>query len=144
MNFSKDNFLGKELVKTFSYTTATQDREAYANVVINGRQYTKYGTLQAVTFVGNLYRVDNKYVLFVGMSKQHPCDTKVNKRLGWEIAAANALDNPFMIIEVNSKFDKFMFNDFVEGYMDNMMDLQFVKTREEILAEGKNPNDYCR
>lgn len=144
MNFSKDNFLGKELVRTFVYTTATQDREAYTDVVINGRKYTKYGTLQAVTFVGNLYKVDDKHVLFVGLSRQHPCDTKVNKRLGYEIASENALDDPFMIIEVNNKFNKHMFNDFVEGYMDNMMELQFVKTRQEIMLEGKNPKAYLR
>ena len=57
MNFEKNKFLFKELVNTFSYTTATQDREVYADVSINGRRYRKYGTLQAVAFVGNLYKV---------------------------------------------------------------------------------------
>ena len=103
---NNSNFLSKELVNTFAYTTATQDRDVCTDVSINGRRYRKYGTLQAVAFVGNLYKVgvpgegylkddgpvqnrNDKYVLVIGMSKQHPYDTKVNKDLGYEIATEN-------------------------------------------------------
>lgn len=161
MNFNKKDFLFKELVNTFSYTTASQNRDVCADVSINGRRYTKYGTLQAVTFVGNLYEVgiqnngylkDNvtinnknnrKLVLFIGMSKQHPCDVKVNKEHGYEVAHINALDNPCMIIDINEKFTKRRFVDIVEHYLDSM-NLEFVKTRAEIIAEGKDPSKYNR
>ena len=135
MNFNDNKFLFKELVNTFGYTTATQNRDVYTDVSINGRRYRKYGTLQAVTFVGNLYKVgcsgegywpkedgliqtskNEKYVLVVGMSKQHPYDTKVNKELGYEIAQTNSLDNPCMVIEVQGKFTKRRFVDLVEYY----------------------------
>ena len=166
MNFEKNKFLFKELVNTFSYTTATQDREVYADVSINGRRYRKYGTLQAVTFVGNLYKVgiqskgylnlkegenvslkplknEEKYVLMLGMSKQHPYDTKVNKELGYEIATENMLTDPVIMIEVQGKFNKRRFVNIVESYLDTMK-LEFIKTKHEIIAEGKNPKDYNR
>lgn len=162
MNFNNNKFLFKELVNTFAYTTATQNRDVYTDVSINGRRYRKYGTLQAVTFVGNLYKVgcsgegywpkedgpiqtskNEKYVLVIGMSKQHPYDTKVNKELGYEIAQTNMLNDPCMVIEVQGKFNKRRFVDLVEYYLSTMK-LEFIKTRQEIIAEGKNPKNYNR
>jgi len=166
MNFEKNKFLFKELVNTFSYTTATQNREVYADVSINGRHYRKYGTVQAVAFVGNLYKVgiqsegylnlkegektslkpiknQEKYVLMIGMSKQHPYDTKVNKELGYEVAYENALNNPCITIEVQGKFNKRRFVNIIENYLDTIK-LEFIKTKGEIIAEGKNPKNYNR
>lgn len=162
MNFSNNDFLFKELVNTFAYTTATQDRDVYTDVSINGRKYAKYGTLQAVTFVGNLYKVGEKsqgywpmdgdhpevkghekYVLFIGMSKQHPYDTKLNKQLGYEVAMENALTNPSIMIEVQGKFNYNRFKNIVENYLSTMR-LEFIKTRQEIIAEGKNPKNFNR
>jgi hypothetical protein len=162
MNFNKNNFLFKELVNTFDYTTATQNRDVYTDVSINGRHYRKYGTLQAVTFVGNLYRVgwsgegyypkeqgpiqtfkNDKYVLVIGMSKQHPCDTKVNKDLGYEIATNNMLNDPCIIIDIQGKFTYRRFKTIVENYLSTMK-LEYIKTKKEIEMEGKNPKDYNR
>jgi hypothetical protein len=162
MNFNRNNFLFKEKVNTFVYTTATQNRDVYTDVSINGRRYRKYGTLQAVTFVGNLYKVgcsgegywpkedgpiqtskNEKYVLVIGMSKQHPYDTKVNKELGYEIAQTNMLNDPCMVIEVQGKFTKRRFVDLIEYYISTMK-LEFIKTRGEIIAEGKDPKNYNR
>ena len=53
------NLIKKELVKTFAYTTVSQSRDAYTNVVIDGRNYLKYGQLQAVTIVGFMYKIYN-------------------------------------------------------------------------------------
>ena len=160
MNFDNNKFLFKELVNTFDYTTATQNREVYTDVSINGRRYTKYGTLQAVTFVGNLYNVgvpsegylkddgpvqnrNTKKVLVVGLSKQHPYDTKVDKEYGYEVAKENMLTNPIMVIEVQGKFNYGRFRDIIEHYLDNMK-LEFIKTRGEIIAEGKDPKKFNR
>ena len=162
MNFSNNDFLFKELVNTFAYTTATQNRDVCTDVSINGRRYTKYGTLQAVTFVGKLYKVgttsegywprengrpevknNEKLVLFIGMSKQHPCDTKVNKQIGYEIAEINALDNPQMIIEVQGNFNYRRFENIVDHYLSEM-NLEFIKTKAEMIAEGKDPKQYNR
>lgn len=161
MKFNDTSFDFKELVNTFAYTTATQNRDVCTEVSINGRKYDKYGTLQAVAFVGNLYKVnikgdgywprekgpisnyDNKYVLIVGMSKQHPCDTKVNKELGYEIAAMNALEDPIIILDIQGKFTYRRFKNIVENYLANMK-LEFIKTKAEMIAEGKDPKKYNR
>lgn len=161
-----NNFLFKELVNTFDYTTASQNREVYTDVSINGRRYRKYGTLQAVAFVGNLYKVGvpsegylnlekgehisikpiknrEKYVLVIGMSKQHPYDTKINKEVGYELATEKMLTDPCIVIEVQGKFTYRRFKNIVENYL-NTMKLEFIKTKGEIIAEGKNPKDYNR
>ena len=165
MNFSGNKFLFKELVNTFVYTTATQNRDVYTDVSINGRHYRKYGTLQAVAFVGNLYKVgvpsegylnlngqktslkpvknQEKTILVIGMSKQHPYDTKINKEVGYEIATENMLTDPCITIEVQGKFNYRRFKNIVEDYL-NTMRLEFIKTKAEIIAEGKNPKNYNR
>ena len=165
MNSNGNKFLFKELVNTFTYTTATQNRDVYTDVSINGRHYRKYGTLQAVAFVGNLYKVgvsgkghlnlngertslkpvknQEKTVLVIGMSKQHPYDTKINKEVGYEIATENMMTDPCIIIEVQGKFNYRRFKNIVEDYL-NTMKLEFIKTKAEILAEGKNPKNYNR
>lgn len=147
-----DNFLSKELVNTYAYTTATKDRDVWTYVSINGRRYAKFGTLQAVTFVGNLYKVNNekknsedfdKYALMIGMSKQHPCDTKVNKQEGYEIAALRAIDDPILVMDVQGKFDKHRFDNIVENYLSNVQ-LEFIKTRAEIIESGDDLSKYNR
>lgn len=161
-----NNFLFKELVNTFDYTTATQNREVYTDVSINGRHYRKYGTLQAVAFVGNLYKVgvpgkgylnlkqgenvslkpvknQEKQLLVIGMSKQHPYDTKINKEVGYELATEKMLTDPCIVIEVQGKFTYRRFKNIVENYL-NTMKLEFIKTKGEIIAEGKDPKNYNR
>lgn len=143
MNFENNNFLFKELVETYSYTTATKNREGYKNVNIKGRRYVKCGTFQSVTFVGNLYNIGKRRVLVVGMSRQHPYDTKLKKDVGYEIAYNNALDDPCMMIDIHGKFTKYRFKEIVLHYLSTIK-LHFIKTREEIEAEGKDPNAYDR
>lgn len=133
---NNNDFLGKELVKTLSYSTAGQERLAYSNVVINGRKYIKMGTLQAVTVVCNIYKLYNsnngmvEYWAHFGLSKQHPDDIMVNKELGYEVAQYNAMNNPFCILKVNKQFGEHTFRDMIRPYIDDM-DLEFVKTSEE-------------
>ena len=65
----------KEFVKSFSWTSLTENRETEKEVTIAGRKYYKTGKEQVVTFVGKLYKISGavpKYVLYVGMAKQHP------------------------------------------------------------------------
>lgn len=131
------NILTKEIVKTYSYTTANGNREATKLVKMNGRDYAKFGILQAVTLVGDLCEVYDadvkrlKKVLFVGVSRQHPRDIKIDKELAYETAHLNALFNPQMIIEVGDAFTQYNFREFAKNYVDTL-DLQFVKTVQEI------------
>ena len=131
------NILTKEIIKTYSYTTANGNREATKLVKMNGRDYAKFGILQAVTLVGDLCEVYDadvkrlKKVLFVGVSRQHPRDIKIDKELAYETAHLNALFNPQMIIEVGDAFTQYNFREFAKNYVDTL-DLQFVKTVQEI------------
>ncbi len=143
------DLLEKEIVKTLVYTTASQDRFVYTPVSINGRTYMKTGYLQVVSFVGNIYKVYNsttknvEYWLHVGLSKQHPCDSKINKQEGFEKAQENAFINPIMVIQVNNKFGNITWRKMIDSYVANM-DLEFVMTKEEIINAGKDIKKYNR
>ena len=143
ISINSNDFLNKELVKSLSYTTATQDREAYCNVVINGRNYIKTGTLQAVTVVCNVYKIYNsktknyEYWAHFGMSRQHPNDSNVNKELGYEIAQNQLLNDPFWIMKVEKDFNEHAFRDMARVYVDNM-NLEFIKTHAEIKNTQNN------
>lgn len=134
------DFLTKELVDTFTFSTINVDRSGAYDVNINGRTYTKYGTYQAVTLVGNLYKVfdpstnNYKKVLLVGMSKQHPCDTKISKETAYEIANENAQINPVITMQVGEFFKNYDFRNFCRDYVMTLK-LSFVKTRSEIMNE---------
>lgn len=139
------DFETKELVKTFGYTTITQDREAYSEVMIDGRKYTKWGTLQAITIVGNLYEdMNGNKILMCGVAKQHPCDSRVDKQIAYETAMEKAMMNPDIIINtVPEHLTKYNFNRMMEWYIDGL-ELQFVKTRQEIENAGLDVDKYNR
>ena len=132
------DFVSKELVKTLAYTTASQNRDAYAEVVINGRKYIKTGTLQVVTVVCNVWKVFNKetnlyeYQALFGLSKQHPDDANVDKKLAYETANMNSFTRPFIQMQVNKCFGENTFRDIIRAYIADM-DLEFIKTRDEKL-----------
>lgn len=129
--------LTKNLLETFSYSTINQDRSGEMIVKINGRDYIKLGTYQAVTLVGNLYEIYDadvksyKTVLFVGATKQHPRDIMVNKELAYEEANLKSLLNPTIIMEVGPNFCQHDFRRIASTYVDTL-NLKFVKTRQEI------------
>ena len=129
--------LTKDFIETFSYSTMNHNREGEMFVRIDGRDYIKFGTYQAVTLVGNLYEVydadvkRNKTVLYVGVTRQHPCDTVSNKEVAYEEAMLKALMEPQMVIEVGPKFRKSDFLNFAKAYIRTMK-LKFLKTNQEI------------
>lgn len=135
----------KTLVKSFSYSTIGEDRNAYTNVMIDGRNYIKHGILQAVTVVGNLYEdSDGNRVLLCGIAKQHPCDTKCNKEIALEVAQAHAMFNPDIVINTVPKYvTDVNFRNMISWYIDGM-ELEFIKTRQEIEKLGLDPKKYNR
>lgn len=139
------DYLTKTLINSFSYTTTTKDRESFSNVIIDGRTYTKWGTLQAVTIVGNLYEdFKGNRILVCGVAKQHPCDTKCDKQMAYEVAQEHAMNNPdFVFYTVPKYMNKFTFAQMVSWYVESMK-LDFIKTRQEIKNNGDNPEKYNR
>jgi hypothetical protein len=109
-------------------------------VVVNGRTYVKLGQSQAVTMVGNLYKCwdpivkSYKYVLMVGVAKQHPRDLKITKQEGYSIANEKAYASPSIVMEVTKDFGKEQFKYLAMCYGE-ILPLEMVKTSKEIEAE---------
>lgn len=137
------DFLTKKEINTFVYSNIKEDRNDVKPVQINGRWYHKYGVKQAVCFFGVLYETENsntgikEYILHVGMSKQHPNDSFINKQLSTEIAHENALLDPFIEMKVSKNFKYHNFKFMMSEYLDTM-ELKFIKTKEE-----KKLEKYC-
>ena len=141
----KFDYLTKELVNSFSFTTITKDREACADVMINGRTYTKWGKLQAVTMVGNVWKdTFGNTIMHVGIARQNPKDTIIDKQTSYEVAQNRSMNNPDIVINlVPENLNEFNFGQMMSWYCDAMK-LQFVKTKEEIQLVDDNPKNYNR
>lgn len=136
------NFLDKEFVHSFFISDYNADREDQKEVRINGRRYIKFGTRTAICVVANLYKLTTpsnnqfRYVALLGLSRQHPCDSKINKEQGIEIAAENANTNPVGMLYFDHEVTYYEIKDIMMSYA-NTFEKQFVKTHAELVAEGK-------
>ena len=128
-------FTDKTLVKSFQYSDINEDRTAYIKVIIDGRLYHKFGILQATTCVGNVFKVGpNKYIMYVGVARQNPGDSVINKKLALEVADSKSYTDPSIIMEVNSEFDGVDFKRIMSKYVDSTK-IDFIKTRQELLKK---------
>lgn len=131
------DFLRKDLIKTFNYTTTSKDRSGYVEYNENGRKYRKYGTWQAITYIGLLYKVYDtgkgiyRYIYHVGYTKQHPCDLKNNKELSYENAYISALTEPVVTVTFDQKPSSYECMNVIYVHMNNVR-LRLLKTPEEI------------
>ena len=139
------DFLTKNLVRTFDWNDLNQNRSIFGEVCINGRKYLKTGVATATTVVGNLYLVydrsvkHNKYVLLVGIARQHPNDLHIKRNEGIEIANLKSLDTPVMQIEFDHEVTWDEFEELAEWYVEHQTP-RFLKTSEEIKQSRKNNN----
>ncbi len=139
------DFLNKNLVRTFNWDDLCQNRSISEEVFINGRKYLKTGVATATTIVGNLYLVydqsvkHNKYVLLVGIARQHPDDLQVKRSEGIEIANLKSLDTPVMQIEFDHEVIWDEFKELAEWYVAYQQP-RFIQTSEEIDQRRKNNN----
>ena len=139
------DFLTKNLVRTFDWNNLGQNRSISEEVCINGRKYLKTGVTTSTTVVGNLYLVydqsvkRNKYVLLVGIARQHPNDLQVKRNEGIEIANLKSLDTPVMQIEFDHEVTWDEFEQLAEWYVEYQTP-RFLKTSDEIKQSHKNNN----
>lgn len=139
----------KELISSLNWTNANEDREACKDVVINGRTYTKYGTVTATTGVALQYKVydpsvkQSKYIVLIGIAKQNPGDVCLDKELGYELATERAMISPVATISFDSEVDDITMELFIRTYV-NALPIEFIKTSQELKAEGKDVNYYNR
>ena len=139
------DFLTKNLVRTFDWNDLGQNRSISEEVCINGRKYLKTGVTTSTTVVGNLYLVydqsvkRNKYILLVGIARQHPNDLRIKRNEGVEIANLKSLDTPTMQIEFDHEVTWDEVKKLAEWYVDYQTP-KFLKTSEEIKESHKNYN----
>lgn len=130
------DYTNKEFVRSFCISDFRHDRTTKANVIINGRHYTKHGTYCATTLVANHWKVFDpsveqfKHVYLVGVARQHPNDNNIRYSDGVEIAEENAFANPCMMLI----FEKALSFEDIENFMWKYLELQpiqFIRTKEE-------------
>ena len=143
------DFLNKEELDTFVWSSANINRYNCKDTMYLGRYYTKWGDEQIVTFFGIKYAVKNmstnktENVVLVGMSKQHPEDIHHDKKVAMENARINALIDPFLVMKnVSDNFDKHNFVEMITAYHASM-DLDFIMTSEEVKHKNCSKNEYC-
>ena len=129
----------KKLVDEFLVSDIHTDRTCEKETVLdNGRRAIVKGTYCASTFVGKLYKINGpsenpleRYVLFVGLSRQNPIDSKQNDILAEETAAENAIVNPIMTIKLPKAIDGDEFVKFIQPYLD-VLPSKFILTSKQI------------
>lgn len=129
----------KKLVDEFVVSDIHTDRSCEKETVLdNGRRAVMKGTYCASTFVGKLYKMNGpsenpleRYVLFVGVSRQNPIDNRQDEDLAVEMAAENAMVNPIMTIKLPTAISGDDFVRFVTPYLD-AMPTKFILTSRQI------------
>ena len=129
----------KKLVDEFVVSDIHTDRSCEKETVLdNGRRAVMKGTYCASTFVGKLYKMNGpsknpleRYVLFVGVSRQNPIDNRQDEDLAVEMAAENAMVNPIMTIKLPTAISSDDFVRFVSPYLDTMPS-KFILTSRQI------------
>jgi hypothetical protein len=132
----------KELIRTYHYNTAKEDRYYVKQEVINGRLYAKYGIATVASMVVDLWKIYDpsvkqyKYVYMGGLSRQHPNDTKIDIEMGYEVAHENAFTNPVFTFIYNEKLSTIGVLDLMREYVKNLP-IEFIRTRQEIKISKK-------
>ena len=130
------DFLGKELVCSYDWSDFNKERKHISKEIIDGRTWFKTGRYCSTAFVGDIYKLNSdsdesfKYIMLVGISRQHPNERKGSKNEGIEIAAQNAKTDPIIIMKfMNVPFYK-DFKNICESYL-NTIPYQYLRTKEE-------------
>ena len=101
-----------------------------------GRTYNKIGQETASTVVGNIYKIFdpslklNKYLMIVGVARQHPNDNVAKRDIGVEIASENAMMSPKATIEFDRLISLDEFKEFAKMYISTF-NTEFVRTADE-------------
>lgn len=103
----------------------------------DGRTVITVGTRCASTFFGKLYKLNGpsvnsleRYVLFVGLSRQNPMDFKQDEELAIEMAAENAMVDPIMVVKLPNKISESRFARFVDPYLYTLPEKLVMTSKE--------------
>lgn len=130
------DFLGKELVCSYDYSDFNESRNHTTQEIINGRVWLKTGKYTSTAFVGDVYKLDVssdepfKFILLIGLSRQHPNERQASRKEGVEVAAVNAKFTPFASMRFMNVPTYDDFRTICETYLKTIP-YQFVRTKEE-------------
>lgn len=130
------DYLSKELVGSYDWSDFNEERSATCPEIIKGRTYIKTGKYCSTAFVGDVYDMhlpsdeQFKYIMFIGMSRQHPNEHTASRTEGIEVASINAKMEPVATIKFITYPTYQQFKNIVEGYLASIP-TQFIRTREE-------------
>ena len=129
-------YLFKELVCSYDWSDFNKNRYHVTKETINGRVWFKTGKYTSTAFVGDIYKLNElsdepfKYVMLVGMSRQHPNERSASRSEGIEVASEKAKLEPFMITKYVNVPTYKDFAEMCETYLNNIP-FQFIRTRDE-------------
>lgn len=148
------DFLHKDLIGTYHYSNANNDRFCVKYETVNGRRINIEGEYCATTFVGLLYRVYDassesyKNIMHVGIAHQDKTSSVVYTDEEYEKAYENALMDPQIIYYIDDDYIEFDWGKFTKAVLLSQPNI-FVMTDDEIrLAQDeteygkKYPDDY--
>lgn len=139
----------KKIVRSYDYSDFNQEREHITKEIINGRTYFKHGRYCSTAFVGDVYKVESngepfKYIMLIGLSRQHPNERQASREKGIEVAAINAKMCPVAEIKLCAIPEFSHFKKIIDSYLDTLP-YEYVRTKEESLAIAeKNLTDEIR
>lgn len=127
----------KELVCSYDWSDVKDERQMTVSEIINGREVIKLGRYCATSAVADIYELNDcssdepfKYLMLIGIARQHPNETSVSRKVGVDIAATNAKVNPI----ITMKFQTIPCYCFVAGLIENYVECMpkhFVRTAQE-------------
>lgn len=140
------DYLSKTLVESYDWSDFNEPRKHVSREIINGRVWFKTGRYCSTALVGDVYKLNNvpseepfKYVLLVGVSRQHPNERQGTRQDGVEVAALNAKTDPIMMIKLMNVPVYSDFKKICESYV-NSIPYQFIRTRQE--SEELEDSEY--
>lgn len=143
------DFSQKEIIGIYHYTDVNDNREDAKSVSINGREYLKFGNYTATTVAAIQYKVFNpsvghsEYITLMGVARQNPGDITLNEELGYELATENAMVNPAAVFKYAKECSEDTIYSLMESYVNGLPKV-FIKTRQEILANGNDLSRFNR
>ena len=143
------DWLNKELIGSGSWNNIKKNREEFKEERINGRLYVKYGINCATTVSYFIYKVYDpsvesfKYAYMLGVARQNPGDTVIDKEEGVEIASFKAMDNPSIVLIYDYMIPHGQLMTIIEQYVMTLP-VRFVKTKAEMKAENRDLSNFNR
>lgn len=128
----------KELVCSYDWSDVNDERQMTVSEIIDGRKVVKYGRYCSTTAVADIYELKDcpsdepfKYLMLVGIARQHPNETTVSRKVGVDVASTNAKSQPIISMKLHEVPCYPFVANLIENYVVACLPAQFVRTAKE-------------